>query len=252
MWSLLSFLVCVLADQISLLQHSLHQPVVTPVPGLKAFVGVVSSHPERRLRWRDSWNCGGALKSHGIIYKFFVGWPVSAQRDLQTTKHPAKPSMEEIRRSQALIQENETFGDLHFMPMPDTYVSLESKTLNVLQYGYALGAEYVVKSDDDACVEPRALLNGTASHERDASGALYGGQHRSRIWGGFVGPGYVLSRDLVDQIIHEDWPHTAMFAVDGGTLDEDVAMMRWVNYAEEKHGLRVHRMPINGLLTHWS
>ena len=87
----------------------------------------------------------------------------------------------------------------HFIPVPDTYLDLQSKTFALLEHGYSLGASYIAKSDDDVCVNPEGLLEGIDDYEknRKEGDALYAG------YGFFEGAGVLLLLFVFLDIV--DW-----------------------------------------------
>lgn len=227
----------------------------------KVFVGVESGHPERRRAWRDEWHCGEQLRKAGIPYAFVVGWPVQAGRDLTRHTQGLQATVDEVQQAEALRNESEKYGDMHFIAVPDTYLDLQAKTFAIFQYGLSLGASYVAKLDDDNCMNATKLLESLQKHEQEHHGAaLYGGYYEFKgteyetmkgkdhvVHPYMSGPGYVLSSDLIEKIVKDDEPNSILWAP-YGSFDEDAQTGRWVDYAAKHHNLTVNYLSIKGLL----
>jgi len=232
----------------------------------KVFVGIPSSHSERREVWRKNWRCGEKLRELGIPYKFIVGWPVDPARNLTAEMQGLKAFKSEVSKTNLLRNESETYKDLHFVHLPDTYLTLQAKTFALLDYAYSLGVSYVMKMDDDACVNGTRLLEALTTHEvntlKGGPTALYAGYYRwegtefkymrgmdNRTHPYFSGPAYIISKDLIEKIIEDDEMNSVLWA-NYGSFDEDAQTGRWVAFAEEEHHLKVEWMPVTKLLSH--
>eukprot|EP00435_Cladocopium_sp_Y103_P040071 s2555_g10.t2 len=243
------------------------QEVVRKQDGPKVFVGVLTGPAEAKRReiWRNDWECGQQLEDAGIPYKFILGWPVDNQRSLTKKDHGLKPSDSEALLASQLRNESAEHEDLAFFHFPDVYLGLQTKTFTILSYGYSLGANYVVKLDDDACMNASQLLLGIAVHEarvaRGGPAALYAGAvlrqgteyHGMKGKDGsshpyFTGLGYMLSYDLIQIIINDDKMNTVLWAP-YGSFDEDTQTGRWVAFAEEHHNTTVDWMLLDDVMS---
>ena len=74
--------------------------------------------------WRKS--CAEALQKAGIPYKFVVGWPVSAGRDLTKHQQGVFATDEEASKAAEMRKESEAYQDMHFIAVPDTYLDARS------------------------------------------------------------------------------------------------------------------------------
>lgn len=253
---------------VSMLQKQVHEKkirkkrMIWRLPGKKSgppkvWLGIESGtgsqQKTRRMEWRHQLRCGEKLHEAGIPYAFVVGMPIGEGRDLWSTDQGEKATPDEVEAANELRLESETYGDMHFVPIPDTYMELQGKTFALLEYGYNLGALYVAKTDDDVCLEPDALLQGLENYETNRSDgdALYGGYayfkgseniqmrgRNSEATPYFSGPGYILSRNLVQAIVKDDESNSILWAP-YGSFDEDADTGRWVDYARTHHGISV-------------
>lgn len=221
-------------------------------------------YAKRRMRWRKEWRCGEQLNAAGIPYKFIVGWPVDKDTNLTEYRQGDWATDSEAQNAELLRKENLKYKDLHFVNLPDTYLSLQAKTFALLDYGYSLGAQYVMKMDDDTCIKSHKLLEYLDKHEAEkrqgGPTALYAGYSKfagteneamlGRDQKGhtyFSGPFYVLSKDLIRHIVQDDEMNTVLWAR-YGTFDEDAETGRWVAFAEDHHKIRVNKMKLKHIL----
>ncbi|CAL1141042.1 unnamed protein product [Cladocopium goreaui] len=227
---------------------SMKPPVLLQAARPRIFAGIPSAalYGERRMRWRKQWKCGDKLNAWGIPYKFIVGWPVDKSTNLTAHRQGYKATDSEVHKAELLRNESLTYKDLHFVNLPDTYLSLQSKTFALLDYGYSLGAEYVMKMDDDTCIKPHKLVEYLDAYEakkRQGPKALYAGYYQfngseykkmrgrdGAIHPYFAGPFYVLSKDLIRKIVQDDEMNSVLWARYGST-DEDAQTGRWVAFA---------------------
>lgn len=231
----------------------------------RIFAGIPSAalYGERRMRWRKQWKCGDKLNAWGIPYKFIVGWPVDKSTNLTAHRQGYKATDSEVHKAELLRNESLTYKDLHFVNLPDTYLSLQSKTFALLDYGYSLGAEYVMKMDDDTCIKPHKLVEYLDAYEakkRQGPKALYAGYYQfngseykkmrgrdGAIHPYFAGPFYVLSKDLIRKIVQDDEMNSVLWARYGST-DEDAQTGRWVAFAEDQHKIHVDRIRMKHIM----
>lgn len=185
----------------------------------RIFAGIPSAalYGERRMRWRKQWKCGENLNAWGIPYKFIVGWPVDKSTNLTAHRQGYKATDSEVHNAELLRNESLTYKDLHFVNLPDTYLSLQSKTFALLDYGYSLGAQYVMKMDDDTCIKPHKLVE------------------------------YLDAYDLIRKIVQDDEMNSVLWARYGST-DEDAQTGRWVAFAEDQHKIHVDRIRMKHIM----
>ena len=239
----------------------------SPKSSPRIFAGILSAAlngGERRMRWRQEWTCGEQLNASGIPYKFIVGWPVDKSTDLTRTQQGVHATDSEAHTAELLRKESLIYKDLHFVNLPDTYLSLQAKTFALMEYGYSLGAQYVMKMDDDTCIKPHKLVEYLDAYEakkrQGSPKALYAGYYQ---WQGseydsmrgrdgaihpyFSGPFYVLSKDLIQKIIQDDEVNSVLWA-SYGSYDEDAQMGRWVAFAEDQHNIHVDRIELKDIM----
>eukprot|EP00438_Fugacium_kawagutii_P003798 Skav211111 [mRNA] locus=scaffold3323:112618:113295:- [translate_table: standard] len=204
--------------------------------------------------WRNEWECGKQLQAAGVPYKFLLGWPVDVKRSLTDHKNNQFATSVEVDRANELRNESAKYQDMKFFHYPDTYMTLQSKTFALLSYAYSLGVSYVVKLDDDACVNATKLLKKIEEHEAlVAAGkqpaALYAGTQFVRDRHGkdnlnhpyYIGRMYILSKDLVKAIVEDDAENSVLFAP-YGFFDEDAETGAWIGYAAQHHKIKIHWM----------
>eukprot|EP00438_Fugacium_kawagutii_P014194 Skav207960 [mRNA] locus=scaffold108:570434:571252:+ [translate_table: standard] len=231
--------------------------------GFKVFLGIFSRPENVQMRhiWRTQLECGKQLQAAGINYKFIMGWPVDENRSLSVHKWGVLATDWEVRQATQLRNESMVHEDLYFAHFPDAYVAEQSKTFALFEYGYSLGASYVVKMEDDACVDASMLLLKIAEHEHYArkggAAALYAG-HQLVSWTKgrdgmndpyYSGLCYVLSQDLLRLILIEDEANTVLWAP-YGSFDEDAETGHWVAFAINHHNISVHWMGWDETIMH--
>jgi len=153
-------------------------------------------------------------------------------------------SEEEQMAAKKLMEEAERHGDIHFIPMVDTYQSLPGKTLSILEYGLYYGARFLIKNDDDVCplFETILPLANSSIYDNDKEKMLYSGIY---YWKGteyksmagadgmagpyWSGPLYLLSRNLAHHIVWTCNAYTYNYAAYGSS-SEDVDMGKWVSH----------------------
>eukprot|EP00438_Fugacium_kawagutii_P021923 Skav207170 [mRNA] locus=scaffold573:543439:544134:- [translate_table: standard] len=206
-----------------------------------------------RDKWRNKWQCGKQLQAAGIVYRFIVGWPIDKTRSLSAHLSGQVATDSEASQANQLRNESSVYQDFKFVHFPDTYLGLQSKTFAVFKYGYNLGASYIVKMDDDICVNASLLLLKIEEHEAQAKKggppAVFAGDMLitwiKAINGVktpyFSGLCYMLSKDLVRPIVEEDSMNAVLFAP-YGSYDEDAQTGRWVAFAKKHHNISVNFM----------
>eukprot|EP00438_Fugacium_kawagutii_P021922 Skav207169 [mRNA] locus=scaffold573:538982:539677:- [translate_table: standard] len=211
---------------------------------------------KKRDRWRNRWQCGKQLQAAGIVYRFIVGWPLDENRSLAIHRRGQVATDSETSQANQLRNESGVYQDFKFVHFPDTYLGLQSKTFAVFKYGYNLGASYIVKMDDDICVNASNLLLKIEEHEAQAKEggppAIFGGYFLitgiKAINGVetpyFSGLCYMLSQDLVGAIVGEQSMDAVLFAP-YGSYDEDAQTGRWVSFVQKRHNMSVNFLEWN-------
>eukprot|EP00397_Hematodinium_sp_SG-2012_P044274 GEMP01049414.1.p1 GENE.GEMP01049414.1~~GEMP01049414.1.p1 ORF type:complete len:340 (+),score=57.98 GEMP01049414.1:309-1328(+) len=216
----------------------------TPIP---VFVGVLTA-PTNIMR-RDTWRlqCAPVLRAAGIDALFYIGRPsIGDKRSGSHTQGEIATDAEQ-KAAKQLHEEAEKYKDIVFLPFRDSYRDLVDKTVHIFDKGYLSGAQLIVKTDDDLCVDPKLLLHVAASHTYNASHRmLYGGRY---LWKGtelkimrgpqnatapyFGGSTYVLSRNLVEAILKDNafMNLHAMY----GSSSEDTDVGKWVQHVGKQH-----------------
>eukprot|EP00039_Didymoeca_costata_P004045 m.71086 g.71086 ORF g.71086 m.71086 type:complete len:239 (-) comp12207_c0_seq1:462-1178(-) len=108
-------------------------------PPFQLFIGIKTGTPEqyqkRRIEWRNS-KCRELYEAAGWKYKFFVGHPQSEGHILWHHNQGGFDTPEERKSEKYLLEEQEKFGDIEFLPFRDQYMDISNKLLNILRFGY--------------------------------------------------------------------------------------------------------------------
>ena len=143
---------------------------------------------------RESW-----LKDLPVDYKLFYGEP-----------HPREPLSDEV-----------------FLACPDDYEHLPSKTVAICQWALANGYDYLLKVDDDACLDPSAIIPTLLQNRGDYMGHQQGNMN--------AGPFYWLSAkamSFVSGITHPESIHWAEDRMVGRVLEtHDIYPTNLPNYS---------------------
>lgn len=209
---------------------------------------------------------GAALKKERDMYRqvcfplykdiphFFVsGIPSFDDRKADQKVQGQIATEKEIRVSFTLLEEQRRYGDILVTPNRDYYRDKTEKLLGVLRYGVEYGAEYILKLDDDTCLNVTAAKHVIEKHERDhpdselyAGAKYYMGTEGNNMKGpnGEVtrfmdGPSILLSRNLAETIVGPDWMHNVLKAV-YGTSSDDANLGRMVVRAKDVHNISLN------------
>lgn len=194
-------------------------------------------------------------------YKIFVNQPDAAEstdlrRQIEAAEAAAAghPHSSAAQATAALAAEAERHGDLEVLPMPETAGNKIAKASAVFYAGLHSGASFIVRADDDFCVNASSLRDQLAalSEFAESDGEVYSGlyefqgtEYRSMFGPDntsapfFSGPFYVLSRGLAHAIFVRDRLHTALYG-SYGTSSENANVGKWVQHAERRHQMKVH------------
>jgi len=191
---------------------------------------------------------------------FFIGQPNDphAATSRQGHEQGVLATHFEIDLAHSLQNESDLFGDIHMLPMRDSYFDLPSKTLSILRLGVQSRAETVLKIDDDRCPDMAKVLAIASSTPHNV--ARYVGHYE---WNGteyeimkgadgsttpyMSGPGYLLSRALARAVALDNINHSVLY-MPYGSSSEDVDMGKWFVHAKQTHPeLKSAREAVRGL-----
>lgn len=197
-----------------------------PKHPIRLFIGVLSAsnHFAERMAVRKTWMQDAAIKSSDVVVRFFVAL------------NPRKEVNAVLRKEAAY------FGDIVILPFMDRYELVVIKTIAICEFGIQnVTAAHIMKCDDDTFVRVDTVLKEIEAVPWEKS--LYMGNlnllHRPLRHGKWAvtyeewpeavyppyanGPGYVISKDIVNFIIsqHKD-RKLRLFKM------EDVSMGMWV------------------------
>ena len=232
--------------------------------GPKVFLGIFSApgNIRRRTAWRES-GCGKGLLAAGLQYAFVIGEPLDRGHDLTSHAQAGQYTHSETKLEEELSKESEQFDDIMFIPVKDAYQATVNKLLGIYSHGYSqIGAQYIMKADDEYCVQHKVLLASIAMHEAAEERAefyagvyLFAGTEYESMRGPhghvapyFSGHGNVLSRGLVKLILEDDTEHTVLSGM-YSTAGEDSILGHWIKYAKAAHGVKVDFETVPGLLS---
>ena len=187
------------------------------------------------------------------IPRFFVtGLPSFDFRQVDLHDQGQLPTENETNVTLALLEEQRRYGDILVTPNRDYYRDKTEKLLGVLRYGVEFGARYILKSDDDYCINVSVAKHMLQRHERRHPGSeLYGGSY---YWNGteypqmrgphnetaafFSGHIIVMSRNLAKTIVGPDWMQNVLKAA-YGTSSDDANLGKMVVRAKQNHNISV-------------
>ena len=207
----------------------------------------------KKQRDRHRQACFPHYKSEGIPHKFVVGIPSTDDRWRAEKGQGILPTKEETNVSAMLLDEHERYGDIVVAPNRDYYRQKTEKILFVLRYGVESGADYIVKPDDDRCVNTFALKRMTDKHEKTHPFAteMYGGYNLFKgdeynIMKGphgemapfMSGPLVVVSRGLAETIVGPDWIYNVLYG-SYGTSSDDANLGKMVAKTKERHNMSI-------------
>ena len=111
-----------------------------------------------------------------IPHYFVVGIPSFDNRKVDAHVQGQLPTEKETNVSMMLLEEHRQYGDITVAPHRDYYRDLNEKILFVLRFGVEQGADYILKADDDYCININASKHVIDEHEKIHShDELYGG-----------------------------------------------------------------------------
>lgn len=189
------------------------------------------------------------FNNHRLTYEFVIGRP---HHKLPSGKIQGYIEREEASRASLLWKEQQNHGDIHFMPSRDTYIDLPTKTLEVIKRGVLRRARYIIKMDDDKCLDPDKLQKLLDKNHDPEYGYfaifLWNTKYYNSQLGVdkkfakyMSGPLYGLTFPLARLITFDDSNYAAMYPMYGSS-SEDVDMGRWVEHAMTAHNITVKYM----------
>lgn len=222
----------------------------------EVFIGIKSAPQSEYKSRRDRLRSNGCLKSirdAGFSFAFVMGVPVQHRHDLTAHDQGGTDTPQERQNEEALMKEIETHRDILLLSMRDQYADLTDKLIGILDFGiHQTNAQYVMEMDDDKCLVPSVLRTIIQNHHESnetgelwAGAYLFSGTEYAQMEGPtgiiapyFSGNGCMLSRNLARTLVDDDRDHTVLSGVYGTTAD-DANLGKWVQYAQEKHDLKV-------------
>lgn len=151
---------------------------------------------------------------------------------------------DEAAMANALWNEHEEFGDIAFMASRDTSIDLPTKTLEVMKRGVLHKAKYIVKMDDNFCMDLKAFIK-QVKQARDPKYGYFANSIQDEQSGAdgkvvkyMSGPFYALTFALAKLITFSDINWVAMYPIYGSS-SEAVDMGKWVKYAMDTHNITV-------------
>lgn len=183
-----------------------------------------------------------------------VGLPSIDDRQVDGHHQGQLPTEKEGQVGQMLLEEQEQYGDILVTPHRDYYRDLNEKLMGVMRFGVEAGVQYIVKVDDDRCVNVTQVHAMIDKHEEIQQGKeLYGGVHGFRgdehemmkgphgeVAPFMSGQLIILSRGLARIIVGPDWMYNIL-KVNYGTSSDDANLGKMIARAEEVHNVSVSR-----------
>ena len=223
------------------------------------YVGILSGVTNRPKRDAIRAACfKSTYEPAGIRGVFYVNAPDLGGEDVRRKIQGVQAPAMDVNASHALAHESEEHGDIVLGMARDNYMDIVTKVVQLFRDGLAAGATWIIKHDDDTCIRPRYLLSllyrlhaertalsAAGWREYYVGWAQFRGTEYKEMEGpdGTVapymsGPCYALSAGLARTIFETDRTHTVLWQR-YGTSSEDAMMGKWIQYAAEKHGIRV-------------
>lgn len=196
--------------------------------------------------------CFPSYKAAGIEHYFVVGMPSFDDRKPNGHYQGQRPTERETNISLMLLEEQSHHGDILVTPNRDYYRDKTEKILGVLRYGVEKGAKYIIKPDDDYCVNVTKTKLAIQKHEMEhPSAELYAGVNyfKGTEYASMKGPhnetapfmsGHliVVSRKLAMTIVGPDWMQNILKAA-YGTSSDDANLGKMVARARTLHNVSV-------------
>jgi len=187
---------------------------------------------------------GVRRKAAGWAVKFLIGMPYDNKGPASNAQGQIASDWE-VEMTNELMAEQKEFGDILPLAQRETYRDLGEKTFQMLDHGYHIGAQNILKIDVDMCPMIEKLKE--LASETDKNNARYtgnyvfnGDEYKSMYREGqppvpyMSGVAYVFSRALA-KIVTVDMRDKAVWWASWGTLSEDTNAGRWYQYAKEAY-----------------
>ena len=189
-----------------------------------------------------------------ITHYFAVGLPSFDDRDPSAHVQGQLATEKEIMISKQLLQEDEEFQDILITPNRDYYRDKTEKMMSWLREAVQMDVDYILKTDDDYCVNLTRTFELIEQHEQTYKGAelylgydIWNGNERNMMKGphGETAPfasGWVygLSRRLAVAIV-QDWNRHLLKAA-YGTSSDDANLGKMVAFVDKKYNMPVRRL----------
>ena len=194
--------------------------------------------------------CQPLYKHHGVRHVFAVGKPSFDERPRDQKVQGQLATDKEVNISNMLMQEHEQYGDLLITPNRDYYRDKSEKLLVSIRYSISQGVDYVLKTDDEYCINITEVkrLVAERSNKTDElylgvnrfSGKEYNSMkgHNGTVAPFMSGVVFGLSRKLAKVIAEDGWVHNILVAP-YGTSSDDANLGKWVDWAIRTHNLTV-------------
>ncbi|KAL7554875.1 hypothetical protein ACHAWF_018692 [Thalassiosira exigua] len=215
-----------------------------------SFIVFTHSHPAG-VKARDQQRrfCRPLYEKHGIKHVFSVGRPSYDWRSRDEHIQGQVSTRKEIDLGHQLLKEHERHGDLLITPNRDQYRDKSEKLLSSLRYAVDQGVDFILKTDDEYCVNvevaKRLIRSRPLQNEIFMGWIRWNGTEYSVMKGsdGTIAPfmsGWVfgLSQNLAKTIVNDDWVHSMLFST-YGTSSDDANLGKWVDYAVRTHNITV-------------
>jgi hypothetical protein len=205
-------------------------------------------------------NCFPKYESLGIRVKFVIGIPGLDNDD--HTKHIQgnQPPHSEKKMAAEILTESRLHGDMIITPNRDKYQDLNEKVLSLLRHGVASGAKYIMKVDDEYCVNFDVAFKHLDEHTAKHDGnELYLGNYHWRgneypsmkgadgtILPYMSGWTWALSKKLAYTVAVKNWQHNLLWMA-YGTSSDDANLGKWVQHAMKRDHLEVTYVADGGL-----
>jgi hypothetical protein len=198
--------------------------------------------------------CRPLYDKHGIKHMFAVGKPSYDSRPPDAHVQGQLPTPEEIRVSQELMRESEQYEDILVTPNRDYYRDINEKMLSSLRYAVDQGFDFILKTDDEYCVDIDVVKELIKEKQGGSQDDIYMGIYRfngdeydsMKGSDGTIAPfmsGWIigLTRNLANAIVGEGWVHS-MLVAPYGTSSDDANLGKWVDWATRKYNMTVQHV----------
>lgn len=198
--------------------------------------------------------CRPLYDRHGIKHIFAVGKPSYDSRPPDAHIQGQLATQEEIHASKELMRENDQYKDILITPNRDYYRDINEKLLSSLRYAVDQGFDFILKTDDEYCVDIGVVKELIRERRGNGQDDIYMGIYRfngdeyesMKGSDGTIAPfmsGWTigLTQNLANAIVGEGWVHS-MLVAPYGTSSDDANLGKWVDWATRKYNMTVHHV----------